>query len=108
MDPTVYDDAHLGHARNAVVFDLLHRLLKISGYTVMMVKNYTDIDDKIINRAKKENRQVADISDFYITRYQAEMALLNILPEHANPKATEYIEAMINDIQTLMTKGYGL
>ena len=103
--PTVYDDAHLGHARNAVVFDMLHRVLKALGYEVFIVKNYTDIDDKIINKAHKEGISIDKVSDFYIQRYQEDMETLGILPEDINPKATEYVASMVRDIKALVDGG---
>jgi len=100
--PTVYDDAHLGHARSAIVFDLLHRVLKANNYDVTMVKNFTDVDDKIINKMKESNKSLEEITQFYINSYKSDMDSLNILPNTIEPKATSNIEAMKNLIDTLL------
>jgi len=100
--PTVYDDAHLGHARSAIVFDLLHRVLKTNNYDVTMVKNFTDVDDKIINKMKDSGKTLKDITEFYITSYKNDMDSLNILPNTIEPKATSNIEAMKNLINKLL------
>lgn len=68
--PTVYDDSHLGHARSAIAFDLLHRVLKANDYNVIMTKNFTDIDDKIINKMKETNQTLEEITTLYINRYK--------------------------------------
>ncbi|MFA9373842.1 MAG: cysteine--tRNA ligase, partial [Poseidonibacter sp.] len=65
--PTVYDDSHLGHARSAIAFDLLHRVLKANDYEVIMTKNFTDIDDKIIKKMYETSRTLEDITSEYIT-----------------------------------------
>ena len=70
--PTVYDDSHLGHARSAIAFDLLHRVLKVNNYKVIMTKNFTDIDDKIIKKMHKTNRSLEDIINEYINAYKNE------------------------------------
>ncbi|MEA3513245.1 MAG: cysteine--tRNA ligase [Campylobacterota bacterium] len=92
--PTVYDDAHLGHARSAIVFDLLHRVLKANGYEVTIAKNFTDIDDKIIKKVKSTDKSLEEITSFYINRYKKDMDNLNILPNTIEPYATDNIEAM--------------
>ena len=71
--PTVYDDSHLGHARSAIAFDLLHRVLKANNYEVIMTKNFTDIDDKIIKKMYETNRTLEDITNTYINAYKADM-----------------------------------
>jgi len=100
--PTVYDDAHLGHARSAIVFDLLHRILKVNNYDVTMVKNFTDVDDKIINKMKNSGKTLEEITEFYITSYKNDMDSLNILPNTIEPKATDNIKAMKNLIDILL------
>ena len=100
--PTVYDDAHLGHARSAIVFDLLHRVLKANGYEVTFVKNFTDIDDKIIKKMAQCGKSLEEITTFYINSYKADMEALNILPSTIEPKATESLEAMVGLIDTLL------
>jgi cysteinyl-tRNA synthetase len=100
--PTVYDDAHLGHARSAIVFDLLHRVLKANDYDVKFVKNFTDIDDKIINKAKQTGKTIKEITSYYIKSYKKDMDSLNILPNSIEPYATQNIEAMIDMCQKLL------
>ena len=100
--PTVYDDAHLGHARSAIVFDLLHRVLKANGYEVTMVKNFTDVDDKIINKMSESGKTLEEITTFYIDSYSADMKALNILPNTIEPKATENLEVMKELVQKLL------
>ena len=102
--PTVYDDSHLGHARSAIAFDLLHRVLKTNNYEVIMTKNFTDIDDKIIKKMQDTNRTLADITNTYINTYKADMKALNILENTIEPKATENLESMKNMISNLMSK----
>ena len=103
--PTVYDSPHLGHAKSAVAFDIIHRYLKFKGYKVKMVKNYTDIDDKIIKRANEKNIDFNELSEFYIKEYEDVMNLLNIQKDYMNPRATEVIDFMIEFIQNLISKG---
>lgn len=102
--PTVYDDSHLGHARSAIAFDLLHRVLKTNGYKVTMTKNFTDIDDKIIKKMNESNRSLEDITSEYINAYKNDMQALNILPNSLEPKATENLQIMIDMIEDLMQK----
>jgi len=101
--PTVYDDSHLGHARSAIVFDLLHRILKTNGYDVKMAKNFTDIDDKIINKVKQTGQSIQEITSYYIDLYKKDMDILNILPNSFEPKATQNIENMIDMVEELIT-----
>ena len=100
--PTVYDDAHLGHARSAIVFDLLHRVLKANGYEVTMVKNFTDVDDKIIKKMAETGKNIEEITNFYIQSYSNDMKTLNILPNTIEPKATENLEVMRLLVQKLL------
>jgi cysteinyl-tRNA synthetase len=102
--PTVYDDSHLGHARSAIAFDLLHRLLKSNGYEVIMTKNFTDIDDKIIKKMNETSRTLEDITAQYINAYKSDMQALNILNNTIEPKATENLEIMKNMISNLISK----
>lgn len=103
--PTVYDSAHIGHAKSAVTFDLIHRYLKFKGNKVIVVKNYTDIDDKIIERANEKNVNFKDISEPYIAEYEDIMKALNVEADTANPRATEFIPKIIDFIQGLISKG---
>lgn len=100
--PTVYDDAHLGHAKSALVFDLLTRVLKANGYDVIYARNITDIDDKIIKKAVEQKREIKEITDFYTEAYHKEMAQLGISRPDVEPKATESLEAMFALIQKLI------
>ena len=102
--PTVYDDSHLGHARSAIAFDLLHRVLKANNYEVIMTKNFTDIDDKIIKKMNETSRTLEDITTQYINAYKADMQALNILNNTIEPKATENLEIMKDMISNLISK----
>lgn len=102
--PTVYDDSHLGHARSAIAFDLLHRVLKANDYEVTMTKNFTDIDDKIIKKMYETNKTLEDITNQYINAYKADMKALNILDNKIEPKATENLEVMKEMISNLISK----
>ena len=102
--PTVYDDSHLGHARSAIAFDLLHRVLKANNYEVIMTKNFTDIDDKIIKKMYDTNRTLKDITNQYIHAYKSDMHSLNILNNTIEPKATENLEIMKDMIENLISK----
>ncbi|PRM90090.1 cysteine--tRNA ligase [Aliarcobacter cryaerophilus] len=102
--PTVYDNSHLGHARSAIAFDLLHRVLKANSYEVIFAKNFTDIDDKIIKKMKEEDKSLDDITNLYIKNYKNDMEILNILPNSFEPKATENLDAMKNMIENLLSK----
>lgn len=102
--PTVYDDAHLGHARSSIAFDLLCRTLKASGYDVLFVKNFTDIDDKIIKKAKDSGTSVAEVAEFYIQAYLRDMDALLVRRPDIMPKATENLSAMTALITKLLDK----
>ncbi len=100
--PTVYDDAHLGHARSALSFDLLKRTLKALGYKVTLAKNFTDIDDKIINKLKQSNKTLKELTQYYINRYLEDMEALGVLRADIEPKATESIDAIESFIEKLL------
>lgn len=100
--PTVYDDAHLGHARSSVCFDFLRRVLLASDYEVVFARNYTDIDDKILKKMQESGKSLEEITNFYIKRYEEDMQALNILEPNFKPKATAYIEQMIIYIEKLL------
>ncbi len=102
--PTVYDDAHLGHARSSLAFDLLARTLKAQGYEVTMGKNFTDIDDKIIKKVEETGKSMDEITSFYIDRYLEEMAALGVVRADIEPKATQSLQAIEAMIQTLIDK----
>ncbi len=104
--PTVYNYIHVGNARPMVVFDTLRRFFLYKGYNVKYIVNFTDIDDKIINRANEENTTFKDIADRYIEAFLEDAEGLNIYEEKTiHPKATEFIEPMIEFIEALIEKG---
>jgi len=103
---TVYDLCHIGHARSAVVFDVIYRYLRYKGYEVTYVRNFTDVDDKIINRAQQEGVSTEEIAARYIKEFYADMGALGMLPPTIEPKATEHIPEMIALVQRLMEKGH--
>jgi cysteinyl-tRNA synthetase len=102
---TVYDYCHIGHARSALVFDVLRRYLEYSGYTVTFVKNFTDVDDKIIKRANEQGVGCAAITTKYINAYHEDMGKLGVRPASVEPKATEHMADMIELTGTLIEKG---
>jgi len=103
--PTVYDYSHLGHGRAYVLFDALKRYLVLRGYNVYHVVNITDIDDKIINRAREENKDWREIVDIYTKDYMESISKLNIHVD-LHPRVTEHINDIIRFIQILIDKGY--
>lgn len=103
---TVYDDCHIGHAMSYVIFDAIKRYLEFRGYKVKHVQNFTDIDDKIINRANQLGMSSAALSEKYIDEYFRDMDVLNIKRANFYPKATEEIPKIIEVIQGLISKGY--
>ncbi|DAB32523.1 MAG TPA: cysteine--tRNA ligase, partial [Sulfurospirillum sp. UBA11407] len=102
--PTVYDDAHLGHARSAIAFDLLRRTLKGLGYEVLFVKNFTDIDDKIIKKMQESGKSLEEITTYYIQRYKEDMHAIGVEDADIEPKATQSVEEIITFINTLLAK----
>ena len=100
--PTVYDDAHLGHAKSALVFDLLSRVLRAEGYKVTYARNITDIDDKIIKKALELGVSIKEITDKYTEAYHTDMAHLGIQRPDIEPKATESLDAMFQMISHLL------
>jgi cysteinyl-tRNA synthetase len=100
--PTVYDDAHLGHAKSALVFDLLTRVLKANGLEVTYARNITDIDDKIIKKAIEEKKDIKEITDFYTESFHNDMAAIGVSRPDIEPKATESLKAMYELIQKLI------
>ncbi|MHB8100047.1 MAG: class I tRNA ligase family protein, partial [Sulfuricurvum sp.] len=102
--PTVYDDAHLGHAKSALAFDLLVRVLEANGYDVFFARNITDIDDKIINKAKELGTTTSQIASRYTQAYHRDMKAIGVRPPTLEPKATESIDAMVEMIQKLLDK----
>lgn len=104
--PTVYDDAHLGHARSALAFDLLRRVLNSNGYKVTFVKNFTDIDDKIIAKMRQSGKSLEEITDKYINNYKKDMHSIGVKDADIEPKATDCIDDIIDFIKHLETKGF--
>jgi len=110
--PTVYDEPHIGHARSAYVFDIIVKYMRYTKYKVKFVRNITDIDDKIINRALTEpgvlslKNKVKAISKKYLKRYHEDMALLGMAKPDIEPKATETINDIIKFIKILIKNGY--
>ena len=104
--PTVYDEPHIGNARPAVVFDVLHRLLRYKYRQVIFARNFTDIDDKIIVRARENGETIYELTDRNIKKYQYLMEKLNIEPPSHNPRATEYVEHIVRSIVKLIDAGY--
>jgi cysteinyl-tRNA synthetase len=104
--PTVYDACHIGHARSAVVFDVMVRYLKVVGYEVTYVRNFTDVDDKIINRAKEVGITPRELAARYIEAFYQDMDALKVERATLEPKATDHIDAIIRVIQLLMEQGH--
>jgi cysteinyl-tRNA synthetase len=103
---TVYDDSHIGHARTIIFFDVLRRYLLFKGYKVKFIQNFTDVDDKIINRAKAEGLKAEEIAAKYTHNYFKDFDSLNVLRADQYPRATENIKEMINLIEALIEKGH--
>jgi len=104
--PTVYDHAHIGHARSAVVFDVIRRWLEYRGYRVIYVRNYTDVDDKIIKRANEEGISWKEVAEKYIASYEEDMKALNVKEPTYKPRVTEHIREIVEMIDGLIEKGY--
>ena len=104
--PTVYNLIHIGNARPMIVFDTVRRYFEYKGYDVNYVSNFTDVDDKIINKAIEEGTDADTISKRYIEECKKDMKALNVKPATKNPLATEEICGMLDMIQTLIEKGY--
>ena len=104
--PTVYNYFHIGNGRTFIVFDTIRRYMEYRGYEVNFVQNFTDIDDKMINKANEENTTVKEIGDKYISEYYKDADGLNIKRATTNPRATEYINEIIEFVSGLIEKGY--
>ena len=102
---TAYDYCHIGHARSALVFDVLVRYLRHKGLDVFFVRNFTDVDDKIINRANAEGRDWREVAETYMHAFHEDMDRLGVLRANAEPRATEYIAAMQHICATLIGQG---
>ncbi|MCE9653544.1 MAG: cysteine--tRNA ligase [Nitrosarchaeum sp.] len=101
---TVYDESHIGHARTIIVFDVFRKYLESKGIHVNFIQNFTDVDDKIINRAKLENTTAEQISSKYIQNYFTDFDGLNVKRATNYPKATEHIEDIVSFIEKLIEK----
>jgi cysteinyl-tRNA synthetase len=102
---TVYDLCHIGHARSAIAFDTIYRYLRYRGYDVTFVRNFTDIDDKIIKRANEEGVDCKTIAEKYIGEFNIDMGRLGLEKPSVEPRATDHIPEMIRLISTLIQKG---
>lgn len=103
---TPYDDAHIGHARPSVVWDAIRRYLEYRGYRVRMVQNFTDIDDKVIARARELGCDPLELSDRYVRRYLEDMAALGVRPADHYPRVSQHIDDIVEMIRVLLEKGY--
>jgi cysteinyl-tRNA synthetase len=103
---TVYDLCHIGHARSAIVFDVLVRYLRARGFDVTYVRNFTDVDDKIIERARQLEKEPGDLAQEFIDAFYEHMGALGVLNADVEPRATEHIDHMIQMIETLIHKGF--
>ena len=104
--PTVYDNAHLGHARCYITWDVLYRYLKFKGYDVTYCRNVTDVDDKILKKAEKEGKTPEEVSTFWYQRFSESMKALNNLKPDIEPFATKTLGEMISIVKDLINKGY--
>ncbi|MGD8996519.1 MAG: cysteine--tRNA ligase [Anaerolineae bacterium] len=104
--PTVYDRAHIGHAMSAIVFDVMRRYLEYSGYRVIDVMNFTDVDDKIIDRANVLGQDPLDLAQRYIEAWFEHVLALNLLPAHHYPRVSQVMPHVIEVVHALIDKGY--
>lgn len=104
--PTVYNFFHIGNARPFVVFDTLRKYMEYRGYKVKFVQNFTDVDDKIINRAREEGITAPEVSEKYIGEYFKDAGALNVKPADVHPKVSEHMGDIIKFVKTLIQKGY--
>lgn len=102
---TVYDDSHVGHGRSLIVFDTFRRYLEHLGYKVRFVRNFTDVDDKIINRAKQECKHFMEIADRYIAHYYEDTEAIGVRPADVEPRVTDHIPEIIDLVKKLIEKG---
>ncbi len=103
---TAYDFCHIGHARSVVFFDVVRRYLEYKGHKVIYVQNFTDVDDKIVKRAVRENKTQQEIANRFIEEYFKDMDALNVKRADYYPRVTEHIPDIINAVKTLIDKGY--
>jgi len=103
---TVYDRCHIGHARAYVAFDTIQRYLRYSGYDVTYVRNFTDVDDKIINRANERGISVNELTDTFINEFRTDMGMLGIAPADVEPRVTGHMPEIIAMVQTIIDRGH--
>ena len=103
---TVYDLCHIGHARSAIVFDVLVRYLRARGFKVTYVRNFTDVDDKIIERSRKTGEDTVTMAERYINAFHEDMLALGVIRADVEPRATEHIDDIIDMIRRLLEKGF--
>src|SRR5262245_37310493 len=103
---TVYDRSHVGHARMLLVFDVIARYLRFAGYRVTFVRNFTDIDDKIIRRALQEGTPARDVSERYVAEFRQDVTALGAVLPDVEPKATEHVPEMIALVERLVAGGH--
>lgn len=103
---TAYDYCHLGHARAYITFDIIRRYFEYKGYSVLYIQNVTDIDDKIINRAKELNKTEKELSEFFSDEFLKDMDSLSVKRADVYPKATDYIDDIIRAVEVLINKGH--
>lgn len=103
---TVYDLCHIGHARSAIVFDVLVRYLRARGFKVTYVRNFTDVDDKIIERSKNTGEDTITLAERYINAFYQDMLALGVFNADVEPRATEHIDDIIDMIESLVEKGF--
>ena len=102
--PTVYDSCHVGHARSVVVFDVVVRYLRAIDYQVTYIRNFTDVDDKIINRANDVGMDAGRLAKKYIIEFHRDMDALNVMRADQEPRVTDHIDDIIQIVQILMEK----
>ena len=105
--PTVYDYPHIGNARSFAVFDMIRRYLEYKGYRVTYITNFTDIDDKMINKSNEEGIAVSDLAAKFIAEYLTIAKQLNLKPATVNPRATEHMDDIIEMVELIIKNGFG-
>lgn len=103
---TVYDQSHVGHASQAIIFDVIRNILQYLGYKVTYVRNFTDIDDKIINKAKAAGKTADEIGSYYIEDSRKDLAALKVCPADHEPRVTEHVQDIVEFVQRLIDKGF--
>lgn len=103
---TVYDSCHIGHARSMIVFDVIYRVLRSRGFEVRYVRNFTDIDDKIIQRSQREGVSARELAEKYIREFQGDMAALDVLSPAVEPRATAHVGEIVALVEKLIRRGF--